>query len=96
MKIFGTIDPDQLRLSKELQRAEALFLGTCKGVALIRRGPNDPHVCFYIVTEDDGSWFPLVHSASWYWAEDIRQQLDAARKWLDENAIQDPFGYRFK
>jgi hypothetical protein len=36
---------------------EHLFLGRCKGVALVPRGKDDPHVCIYICTEDDGNWF---------------------------------------
>lgn len=95
MKIYNYGDPrDEILEVLE----EYLFLGGCQGVALIPRGENDNHICFLIVTEDDGNWFASKNSSSSFWLEDLEHQLKKAKDWMDNNADPDPdgFGYRFK
>ena len=52
------------------------FLGSCKGVELIRRGENDNHICFDILTEDDGNWFSSKEPSSSFWIKDLIEQLN--------------------
>lgn len=73
-----------------------LFLGTCHGIALVPRGKNDNHICFYILTEDDGVWFVSNNMGSTYWLHDLKKQLQQVEKWLSENAIKVDYGYMFK
>ena len=35
---------------------EHAIFGSCKGVAMCRRGKNDNHVILVPLTEDDGTW----------------------------------------
>lgn len=97
--IIGKLDPDQGLINPRLAGAEVLFLGACRGIALFKRGPGDPHVCFMVIHEDDGHWFPPTDTAaSWFWAPDLKHQLEAARRWIVEHTDPDPegFGYRFR
>lgn len=89
MKIF--------RNGKEI-KTEALFLGECKGIALTRRGKDDPHVCMSILTEDDEQWFESSNPSSSYWMKDLQEQLNNAIEWIEKNCDKDPdgFGYVFK
>jgi hypothetical protein len=75
---------------------EHLFLGTCCGVALVKRGPNDNHICFIILTEDDENWFVSNNLCSTYWLPDLEKQLIYAKRWIIKNAEKDTYGYRFK
>lgn len=85
-----------------------LFLGDCVGIALTMRTPNDPHVCFGWLTEDDEHWFPGNGTWSSYFLPDAEKVLAAAVAWLKENAVPDvvvdakspvdgtAFGWKFK
>ena len=53
------------------------FLGACKGVRLVKRGPDDPHICLLILTEDDDNWFPSKEPFSSFWLDDLLVQLNA-------------------
>jgi hypothetical protein len=75
---------------------EHLFLGSCKGVVLLPRGKNDNHVCFVVVTEDDGLWFCSKNKGSSGWIGELAFQLERAEKWLKKNAIGEVYGYRFR
>lgn len=75
---------------------EHLFLGTCCGIALVPRGPNDNHICFIILTEDDGNWFVTNNLLSTYWLPDLEKQLEYAKSWLIKNTDKDKYGYKFK
>ena len=44
-------------LAVEVGAHRELFLGGCSGVVLQERGLRDKHVCFKILSEDDGYWF---------------------------------------
>lgn len=73
------------------------FLGSCKGVGLQPRGTGDPHVCFVILTEDDGNWFASSNSTSSYWLPELITQMQAAQAWCENNCDKDgPWGWKFK
>lgn len=63
------------------------FKGQCKGVRLVPRGINDPHICVQIITEDDENWFESDKSFSSAWLDELIEQLQEARVWL---ATQEP------
>jgi len=73
-----------------------LFLGSCKGVALMPRGSKDGHICFLVLTEDDGNWFVSTNSSSSFWIDDLIKQLTRAKKWMKKNALKEGCGHRFK
>ena len=75
-----------------------LFLGSCAGIALTKRGPTDPHIMFLILTEDDENWFISNNGFSSFWIDDLEIQIKKAKEWMENNAIKDPsgFGYTFK
>lgn len=79
---------------------EVAFLGGCFGVALCRRGAGKAHhepVTLLILVEDDGTWFTACESVmSSFWLPDLIEQLNAARMWLDDNAVKVQFGWAFK
>lgn len=77
----------------DITRYEQVFLGKCKGIALSRRGKNDPHVMFTVLTEDDGNWFASNGPTSLYWMMELQQQMNASVLWLRENADVSPDGY---
>ncbi len=73
------------------------FLGSCKGVALEERGEGDPHVCLVILTEDDEHWFPSKNGFSSFWTDDLIEQLQAAKQWMEENCDSDDgCGWKFR
>lgn len=72
-----------------------LFLGECIGVALTPRGENDNHICIHILGEDDGQW-SSGNDFSSYWMDELKQAVDRAIKWMEENADKDPDGYGYK
>ena len=76
-----------------------LFLGECTGIALIPRGPNDSHICFMHLTEDDGCWFQSSGIHSTFWLTDLAEVLAAVREWLEANADPDSptrIGWKFR
>ena len=80
---------------------EEIFLGSCCGVALVKRGKNDNHICFIHLTEDDDNWFPRGNPMSSFWLEDEMNVLNAVKEWLSKNADPDlyngnQFGWKFK
>ena len=76
------------------------FKGSCAGVRLIPRGTNDNHICFEILTEDDGTWFTSSSYFSSFWCEELIIQLQYAHDYMK---TQEPdmyegqqFGWKFK
>jgi hypothetical protein len=61
---------------------EKKFLGEQFGVSLTPRGDKDNHICFTILSEDDGSWFTKDVSASSYWIDDLIEQLQMAKRYM--------------
>lgn len=76
------------------------FKGQCTGVVLENRkdweNPNDPHVCFFLIVEDDGNWFESKtgHTSS-YWIDDTIEQLQIARDWMNEYCRKIQHGWEF-
>jgi len=109
--VFGGSNPPTLLLLKEFEMKiydygyqnkiievpeKHLFLGSCHGIALLPRGENDKHICFIILTEDDGLWFCSKNSSSSGWLGELILQLERAEKWLKKNAVGEVYGYRFR
>lgn len=76
------------------------FKGQCKGVKLTERGVNDNHICLQILTEDDENWFPSENSFSSGWIDELIEQLQIAKKYME---TQEPdihegrqYGWKFK
>jgi hypothetical protein len=74
-----------------------VFKGSCIGVVLEHRedweNPNDPHVCFFLIVEDDGNWFESSTGiASSYWLPETIEQLNLALEWMQEYCHKDPGG----
>lgn len=74
---------------------EHLFLGKCKGIALVPRGKNDPHICLLALAEDDGLWFASGNAFSSFWADDLEKSLARATNWMKTHADKDPSGYGY-
>jgi len=64
------------------------------GVDFVPRGERDYHICFQLMLEDDGHWFPLGHSVSSAWIDDAIEALQLARQALEIHAEADTIGYR--
>lgn len=67
--------------------------GGCMGVAIHYRGPNDPHLCFALLSEDDENWFLKSNSgspsASTAWLEEMVEVLEMAQYWMEEHCERD-------
>lgn len=66
-----------------------IILGHQFGIGLRQRGPNDPHVCFVILSEDDGHWFATRGGASTSWLDDLKSVIERAEKWCKSNCAPD-------
>lgn len=84
--MFGnaiTVDPSN-------SRVVATFFGELHGVRLVQRGLGDNHICFEILSEDDGHWFVSgCCGTSSYWMPGLIKVLRHAQKWMRENCIAD-------
>jgi hypothetical protein len=76
------------------------FKGQCKGVELVKRETNDNHICVRILTEDDDDWFASASSFSSSWLDELIEQLQLAKKYIES---QEPdmfngkqYGWKFK
>ncbi len=81
-------------LIEEIEYRKAFFGGQ-KGILLMDRGPGDPHVCFQIISEDDGNWFTSENSSSAFWLNDLQQVLKEVELWLNEFANKGKWGWTF-
>lgn len=89
MKIRNELCEDE-SLSVAFKPFKKMFLGGVSGVLLRPRGVSDPHICFEIISEDDGFWFPYTgNGASSSWFDDTIAVLAAAKAWCEQNAIPD-------
>jgi len=81
---------------------EQVFLGEVYGIGLARRGPNDHHVCFYILAGDDGLWRRKSgSSSSSSWFSDLVQVIGRAEQWCKEFCDPDinddrQYGWKFR
>ena len=106
IEVRTQLDPDET-MAEEIRPFEKMFLCGVVGVLLRKRGPNDPHICFEIISEDDENWFPYSGGgSSSYWFDCYIAALTAAKKWCEEEALPHvgqythnpdiPCGWRFK
>lgn len=72
------------------------ILGKQCGVGLSKRGPNDNHVIFTILSEDDGNWFTSEHGRSTYWLKDLQDVLAETQAWLKSHTTETPWGFELK
>lgn len=76
------------------------FKGRCKGVQLKKRGFNDEHIAVQIITEDDGTWHNSGSMFSSYWIDDLIEQLQNAKKFIESQTPDiyegKQYGYKFK
>jgi len=75
-----------------------VFKGDCHGVVLERRkdweNSDDPHICFFIITEDDGNWFESKTGiSSCFWMPDLIEQLNLALQWMNEHCLKTQYGW---
>lgn len=75
--------------------------GGCAGVAIYKRGYDDPHLMVKMLVEDDDSWFINEGGFSSAWLADIRNVWERVNEWLNVNADPDVFkgityGWRLK
>ena len=68
---------------------EHIILGHQFGIGLRMRGRNDPHVCFHILSEDDGHWFVNEGGASTSWFSDLTSVIERAVTWCTTNCDAD-------
>ena len=82
------------------QYFEQTFLGELIGIGLFKRGENDNHVCFQILVEDDGAWYPFnmgrSHGVASGWLPELLNQLKYAEQWMEENCKKEGKGYSFR
>jgi len=89
-------------LSPDIKPFEKIFLGGIAGVVLRKRGKNDSYVCFSIITEDDGHWFPCTNNgSSSFWFDDYINVLQYAMRWCKNNCVPHiirgiQYGWSFK
>lgn len=89
---MSNVYPNQFRV---------VFLGSCLGIGLKERGPNDPHVLIQILVGadlvgDDENWFTLESSFSSFWLPDLEDQLTEAKAWIEQHCTYQPGGWIFK
>lgn len=81
------------------KRIIKVFKGYCAGVVLEHRkdweNPNDPHVCFFLIVEDDENWYETTKGFSSYWIDDLLEQLQCARDWMNEYCTKTNCGWQF-
>lgn len=95
MKSLTIYDYGNINKKEYVVPKDRLFLGKCKGVALVPRGKNDNHICTLILTEDDGNWFCSSNYFSGFWLDDLKEQIEKAKNWIIKNAIVDVNGVGF-
>ncbi len=98
MKI-RTQPPDHSNVEPCHTQEVITFYGGCHAVRLHYRGINDHHICWEILTEDDGNWFLSKEGASSSWLPELIELLTKAEKWMYEHAKPDiynniQYGYK--
>lgn len=100
-----TIPPDESTFGNKVtiekcQTKEVItFYGGCHALRLCYRGITDSHICYEILTEDDGNWFLSRNGASSFWLPEMLELFKTADKWLKTNAEPDlyngvQYGYK--
>ena len=103
MKDIRTILESDETVDRSHYKEIITFYGEQKAIRLVWRGDRDSHICFEVLSEDDGHWFLMNQgggsSSSSYWVPDLRKVLLAAEKWMKKNANPDicnnhQYGYK--
>lgn len=105
-KIRMHLDKEET-MAIEIKPFERMFLNQVVGVVLRKRGPQDDHICFEVISEDDGHWYPCFSGGtSSFWFDAYLEVLSAAKKWCEAKAVphtnqyqhapERPCGWRFK
>jgi hypothetical protein len=83
---------------EELPPVIKTFKGSCAGIVLYQRGPDDKHICFAPLVEDDDNWFLSKNGYSTAWFGDFWVQMEAAYNWMDsdESVRHTKYGYELK
>jgi len=72
---------------------EKVFTGECFGIGLRRRRPKESHVEFVVLVEDDGQWFISSGVGSSFWMDELREAIEDAMLWVQNNCDPDPSGF---
>lgn len=99
MKIRTGLEPEEHEEEFKCSGKRIItFYGSCHGVRLFTRGPNDPHVMFQIITEDDGYWFESRSGqSSSFWLPEVISLLNHSKRWMENNCSGDgEFGWKVK
>ena len=91
--------PQNAYVEESLCRVFAIIFGSQFAIRLVARGPNDNHICYEILHEDDGNWFLSEASTSSYWLPDLINVCKQTEEWMKANAVPDiqnnvQFGYK--
>ena len=92
----------QRNVAVDLKHYEKVFVGRQFAVGLRPRAKQDRHVCFTILSEDDGTWFLSSGSgSSSYWLPELVQVLEEAKAWCAANCDLDEangkvWGWKFR
>jgi len=56
---------------------------------LVQRGYDDKHICFELLSNDDGHWSIFNGHASSYWIPEIQELFVEVNKWMANNCVSD-------
>ncbi len=74
----------------DLKDYDKVFIGRQFSVGLRPRAREDRHVCFTILSEDDGTWFiSSGRGSSTYWLPSLLQVLEEANVWCASHCDPD-------
>jgi len=88
-RFFNTDDSIDLEICPK-NSVGAVFLNDdgVFGILLIKRGLNDEHICFELISEDDGHWFSSYSGvASSSWLEALEKVIAEAKQWCEKNGV---------
>lgn len=90
------------KIKIEAKAGQVDFKGDCMGVRLVKRDPNDNHICVQYLVEDDESWY-VSHNCGYStaWCDEAALVMKKAMKWMKSNCVPDVYdgsqcGWRFK
>lgn len=80
---------------------ERFWVCDVHGVGLVNRGRNDNHVCYVLLSCDDGAWSVSSGASSSYYIPELVMLLAVVNEWIETNCAPDmydgrQYGWRFK
>lgn len=95
------VDGDDNRYPNLTEEFQRIFLGSCVGIGLRKRGPADDHIVFQLLVGDDGNWFYLTSALSSHYVDELRDLLREVMNFLETSCIIDVvngkvWGWKFK